>query len=340
MTYKELLEQARNNLDGRCKACAHCNGKACAGVMPGPGGKMTGAAFIRNYDKLHEVKMNMDTIYEMGEVDTGAELFGKRFAAPFFAAPIAGIEMHYGDHYTDTTYAEPLVFGCKDAGIAAFTGDGAPKSFYYPYIDAIKAAEGWGVATIKPWEYEDVMEKLRAAEEAGAMAICMDVDAAGLPHLMSLTKRPVGAKTTAQLKEIIDSTKLPFIIKGIMTVKGALKALEAGAYGIVVSNHGGRVLDDCRATVEVLPEIVRAVGGKMKIFIDGGIRTGLDLFKVLAMGADAVLIGRPFPVAVYGGGREGVALYANKVITELSETMRMVGAKTIGEIVPEMVYID
>ena len=78
-----------------------------------------------------------------------------------------------------------------------------------------------------------------------------------------------------------------------MTVNGAKKALEAGASGIVVSNHGGRVLDQCPATAEVLPAIADAVGGKMTILVDGGIRTGMDVFKALALGADAVLIGRP-----------------------------------------------
>ena len=99
----------------------------------------------------------------------------------------------------------------------------------------------------------------------------------------------------------------PFILKGIMTVKGAEKALEAGAAGIVVSNHGGRVLDQCPATAEVLPAIVDAVGGKMKVFVDGGIRSGMDVFKALALGADAVLIARPFVTMVYGGGRGGRA---------------------------------
>ena len=84
-----------------------------------------------------------------------------------------------------------------------------------------------------------------------------------------------------------------------MTVKGALKAKEAGASAIVVSNHGGRVLDQCPTTAEVLPEIAEAVGADMKILVDGGIRSGVDVFKALALGADAVLIGRPFVTAVY-----------------------------------------
>ena len=100
-----------------------------------------------------------------------------------------------------------------------------------------------------------------------------------------------------QLQEIAKSAGVPFILKGIMTVSGAEKAVEAGAAGIVVSNHGGRVLDDCPATAEVLADIVAAVDGRAKILVDGGIRTGNDVFKALALGADGVLIARPFVTA-------------------------------------------
>ena len=88
-----------------------------------------------------------------------------------------------------------------------------------------------------------------------------------------------------QLQEIAREAGVPFILKGIMTAKGAEKAVQAGVAGIVVSNHGGRVLDDCPATEEVLPEIVEAVAGRAKVFVDGGIRTGGDVFKALALGA-------------------------------------------------------
>ncbi|MDZ5010898.1 alpha-hydroxy-acid oxidizing protein, partial [Clostridium perfringens] len=117
---------------------------------------------------------------------------------------------------------------------------------------------------------------------------------------------PAVSKSVDELKEIIELSKLPFIVKGIMTVKGALKAKEAGAAAIVVSNHGGRVQDQCPATAEVLANIVDAVGGSMRIFVDGGIRSGVDVFKALALGADGVLICRTFVTALYGGAEEGV----------------------------------
>ena len=125
-----------------------------------------------------------------------------------------------------------------------------------------------------------------------------------------------------------------------MTVKGALKAKEAGAAAIVVSNHGGRVRDQCPATAEVLPEIAAALKGTgVKILVDGGIRTGVDVFKALALGADGVLICRPFVTAVYGGGEEGVKCYIDKLAGELADTMQMCGAHSLAEITPDMVRV-
>ena len=140
-----------------------------------------------------------------------------------------------------------------------------------------------------------------------------------------------------ELKEIVKEAEVPFIVKGVMTVAGALKAKEAGAAAIVVSNHGGRVLDGCPATAEVLAEIADAVGKEMKIFVDGGIRCGVDIFKALALGADAVLIGRPYVTAVYGGAAEGVAVYTEKLAAELRDTMAMCGAHSLDGITRDMV---
>ena len=132
----------------------------------------------------------------------------------------------------------------------------------------------------------------------------------------------------------------PFIVKGVMTVSGALKAKEAGASAIVVSNHGGRVLDQCAATAEVLADIVDAMKGSgVKIFVDGGIRSGVDVFKALALGADAVLICRPFVPMVYGGAEEGVKLYIEKIGAELSDTMAMCGAENLASINRDMVLV-
>lgn len=336
MTYEEVLSNAKTCMGEFCKACPVCNGKACSNKVPGPGSKGSGTVAIRNYDKWQELCINMDTICENKPLDLTSEIFGRTFKYPIFAAPIGAMKLHYGDKYDDLEYNDILVSSCADAGIAAFTGDGTNPAVMEGAARAIKQKDGNGIPTVKPWDINTLKEKLAMIKDAGSFAVAMDIDAAGLPFLKNLTP-PAGSKTVEELREIVKEAEVPFIIKGIMTVKGALKAKEAGAAAIVVSNHGGRVLDQCPATAEVLAEIADAVGNDMKILVDGGIRSGVDIFKALALGADAVLIGRPFVTAVYGGGAEGVAAYTAKLAAELEDTMAMCGAHSLSEISRDLV---
>ena len=315
MDYNEVLETARTKIGTKCKACPICNGVACRNTMPGPGAKGIGDTAIRNYQKWQEIRVNMDTICEKKQIDTGLELFGKHFSYPFFAGPVGAIAMHYSKAYSDVTYNEVLVSACAENGIAAFTGDGLDSSVMAAATRAIKAVDGQGIPTVKPWNLETIKEKLALVKESGAFAVAMDIDAAGLPFLQNMMP-PAGSKSVSELAEI---------------------AQQAGAHAIIVSNHGGRVLDQCAATAEVLPEIAAAVGGKMRIIVDGGIRSGVDIFKALALGADAVIIARPFVTAVFGGGKEGVKVYIEKLAAELKDTMAMCGAFTLKEITSEMV---
>ncbi|MBO4760080.1 MAG: alpha-hydroxy-acid oxidizing protein, partial [Spirochaetaceae bacterium] len=331
MTYADVLVNAQSCMGKWCKACNICNGKACGNQIPGPGSKGIGDTAFRNYSKWQEIRVNMDTLTENKPVDTNFEIFGRQFKYPFFAAPVGAVNTHYSDKYNDLTYNNVLVSSCAKEGIAAFTGDGVdPKVMQYA-SDAIKLAGGTGIPTIKPWNIDIISEKIALAKKAECFAMAMDVDAAGLPFLKNMTP-PAGSKSVEELAEIIKLAGKPFIVKGIMTVKGALKAKEAGASAIVVSNHGGRVLDQCPATAEVLAEIADALKGSLKIFVDGGIRTGTDIFKALALGADAVLICRPFVTAVYGGAEEGVKLYIEKLGAELKDAMQMCGAHSLKEI--------
>lgn len=336
MTYEEVLNHAKTCMGEHCKACPVCNGKACGNKMPGPGAKGSGTVAIRNYDKWQELCVNMDTICENKPVDTTLNIFGESFKYPIFAAPIGAMKLHYGDKYDDLEYNDILVSACADAGIAAFTGDGTNPAVMVVATKAIKGKGGKGIPTVKPWDMNTLREKLSMIQDSGSFAVAMDIDAAGLPFLKNLTP-PAGSKSVEELQEIVREAKVPFILKGIMTVKGALKAKEAGAAAIVVSNHGGRVLDQCPATAEVLADIVDAVGKDMKVFVDGGIRSGVDIFKALALGADAVLIGRPYVTAVYGGAGEGVAAYTEKLASELKDTMAMCGAHSLEDISRDMV---
>ena len=337
MTYKEILENARTCMGEHCKACLVCNGIVCKNAIPGPGAKGLGTGAIRNYQKWQEICVNMDTICENKPVDTSLTLFGKTFDIPVFAGPVGAMQLHYGNKYTDLEYNDILVSGCATAGIAAFTGDGTNPAIVEAAARALKRADGCGISTIKPWNLDTIREKMAMVQEADPLAIAMDIDAAGLPFLKNLTP-PAGSKTVEELKEIVAIAKKPFILKGIMTPRGALKALEAGASAIVVSNHGGRVLDQCPSTAEVLPSIVDAVAGRMTILVDGGIRSGIDVFKALAMGADAVIIARAFVNMVYGAGTEGIQIYVDQLKSELADTMAMCGAHSLADIDRSMIF--
>ena len=337
MDYQEAVKNARGNIGPFCKACPVCNGVACKNTMPGPGAKGVGDLAIRNYQKWQEVRINMDTICGQKPLDTRVELFGKVFDYPFFAGPVGAVKLHYGDKYSDQEYNEILLRGSAKSNIAAFTGDGTDYNVMIEATAAIGKLNGQGIPTVKPWDMGTIREKMELVKKSGAFAVAMDIDAAGLPFLQNLNP-PAGSKSVEELREIVKIAEIPFILKGVMTPKAAQKAIEAGVQGIVVSNHGGRVLDQCPATAEVLPSIVKAVDGQIKVFVDGGIRTGLDVFKALAMGADAVLIARPFVTAVYGGREEAVSAYVDKVGAELKDTMKMCGAFTLDDISGDMLW--
>ena len=247
--------------------------------------------------------------------------------------------MHYGTDYTDMTYNDVMVTACAANGIMAFTGDGVNPEQTIAAAEAIKKSGGIGIPVIKPWNKTVIDEKMALVKAAGVSAVAMDVDASGLPFLKNMTP-PAGAKSVEEMKEIIADAGLPFIIKGIMTVAGARKAMESGAAAIVVSNHGGRVLDGCPSTAEVLPQIARTVKSEsdMKVLVDGGIRSGLDVFRALALGADGVLICRPFVTAIYGGGAEGIASYIEKIGAELKDVMEMCGARKLSDISGDMIW--
>lgn len=338
MTYQEVLAAAKTEVGPYCKACPVCNGRACGNTMPGPGCKYPGPTASRNYDKWQEICVNMDTLCPNADPDISLELFGHRFAAPIFVAPLGALPLHYGDKYNDQQYNSILVKAAADYGIMALTGDGVdPEVMKSSVVDMVKVG-GIGCPTIKPWNKEFVFEKLDIVNANKLFAVAMDVDGAGLPFLKAMNPN-AGSKSVSEMKEIIGHAEMPFIIKGIMTPNGARKAVEAGAAAIVVSNHGGRVQGGVPSTAEVLPSIVEAVKGQITILVDGGIRSGVDVFRALALGADGVLIGRPVLTAIYGAGAEGFKVYMDKIVGELKSTMTMCGAATLKEITRDKVWL-
>lgn len=335
MNWKEIKDQAREKLKGFCRVCPNCDGRACAGEVPGMGGTGTGSAFRANIDALAQYKLNLRTLHEAKSPNTSLKLFGKELNTPILAAPMTGVSYNMGGTISEREFIGMIMSGCRAAGSMGMSGDGGDPQYYDSGLEAIVEESGLGIPFIKPREVEAVKERVRRAEKAGAPAVGVDVDGAGLVT-MALHGQPVGPKTIDEMKEIISSTNLPFIVKGIMTVDEALAAARAGAAAVVVSNHGGRILDHTPGAAEVLSEIATALKGRIKIFADGGVRTGIDVLKLLALGADTVLVGRPMVTGAFGAGADGVKFVLEKMTGELKQAMILTGCSTLDDIGPQV----
>lgn len=337
MNEKEMRDRAREKMKGFCRVCPRCDGKACAGEVPGMGGQLTGSSFINNCEALAMYHINMRTMHQIDQPDTSVDVFGRRFATPVFVAPLTGAGYNMGGALTEAEMITSMVDGAKAAGSFSFSGDGAETEIFADGLAAIRSADGLGIPIIKPRAMDDVLARIRQAEDSGAFAVGIDIDGAGLVT-MAMKGQPVGPKSFYQLRDLKNATKLPFILKGIMTVQEAEMAVEIGADAIAVSNHGGRVLDGTPGVVEVLPEIVERVKGEIFVFADGGVRNGIDALKMLALGANGVLIGRPAIWGAFGAGSNGVKLTIEKMTAQLRHGMLMTGCVNIKAVDYHVIY--
>lgn len=331
MNIQELRQEARKRFNGICRVCRECNGAACAGEFPGIGGTGSGASFKNSYDALAALRVKMRVVHAACDPETSLTLLGRKLSMPILGGAVAGTRMNFKEIMSEEELATAFIAGARQAGTVAMTGDGPDPELYPAGLRVIQANDGWGIPIIKPRDQARIVAHLRQAEAAGCMAVGIDVDAAGIVP-MRAAGQPVQPKTVSQLKELVQSTTLPLILKGIMCVEDALAAREAGAAAIVVSNHGGRVLDYTPGTAEVLPQIARAVRGDMVVLADGGVRRGVDVLKMLALGAHAVLLGRPLAIGAFGGGAAGVQLTLEQMSSELKVAMIFTGCARISEI--------
>ncbi len=334
---QEIWDRARELMAGKCRVCPVCDGRRCPSGVPGMGGAGSGASFRANYDALARLRLNMRLIHDALDPDVSVELFGRRLAMPVLAAPVAGVAFNMTEAVSEEDYIRSVFEACREAGVLAGCGDGALDAVHRAGLRATRSVGATAVPFIKPWVETEVLERFQLFAQAGAEIGGLDIDAAGLITLTRMGK-PVSPKTLAQHRRIIEKSPLKVILKGVMTPDDAERAAEAGAAGIVVSNHGGRVLEAAPGTAEVLPAIVRAVKGKLAVLVDGGVRSGADVLKMLALGADAVLIGRPLAIAAVGGGREGVARYLAQVKSELIQAMILTGCRDLAAIGPEVIF--
>lgn len=338
MDMKTLNQQARERMNGACKVCRVCNGLACAGELPGMGGIRSGKSFMANREALDRLYLKMRVIHDVRQPVTKCRLLGLELGMPVMIAPLAGTAFNMGNGMEEKKFAQIVVGGAKQSGIIACTGDGTREIFECG-LEAIRANGGWGIPVIKPWLEDMFFERLTAAANCGATVIGMDIDACAITALAK-SKRPVSPKNSSEIKTIVNKAHacgLKFMLKGILSVEDALAAQECGCDAIVVSNHGGRALEALPGTAQALDLIAQNVRG-MTILVDGGIRCGADILKMLALGANGVLMGRPAIIAAMGGEEAGIELFFSRLQRQLVESMILTGCPNVADADKSLLY--
>ncbi|MFW9811539.1 MAG: alpha-hydroxy-acid oxidizing protein [Candidatus Thorarchaeota archaeon] len=325
---------AREMLVGLCSENKVCDGhpdRTCMGQNYGApigfGGAGQGTTFHANFLALKAYKFKMTVVKDHFEPDTRSTLFGHDIVAPVMNSSISGVKASMNDVIPEEDFYRGLLRGSQRFGAIGLVGNTAavPDTLG---IEMVRENGGHGIAVFKPQSQERLFELFEIAEESNAIAIGVDLDGCG-STIWAAKGKPVFRKNETELKELVDCTGKPVFFKGIMSVEDALKVRDAGAAAVYVSNHGGRVLDSGQGVGEVLPDIASACGDKMAIMADGAVRTGFDVLKVIALGADAAFIGRPLARMSLAGGAEAVEMYLNYVKSDLRRAMIMTGCNTI-----------
>lgn len=324
------IEQAKAAMEGFCKICPTCSGKVCAGKIPGMGGTESGHSFINNVQALRNIQVNMTILYDgEREPDTSTELLGYKLSMPVIAAPIGGVKANCSKTVSELAYRQALARGGATAGIVAGYGDGPSETVWNATVEAMQ--DYGGIPFIKPWNDAIFLEKLHSLEGTNMTCVGIDLDSMGLSNAR-MNGGYIPCRTNRQLEALFKQIPYQIIIKGVMTAADAQRLTDMGVAALVVSNHGGRIIDHSSGTAEVLPEIAAQVKGKTTLLVDGGIQSGMDIYKMLALGADGVLIGRAFARAVFSDLDNGLAEYAAQLQAQLHKTMLMTGCHTIGDI--------
>ena len=261
--------------------------------------------------------------------ETGLELFGEQFNTPVMTAALS----HLGNVCENGMVQ--MAEGARLAGAVSWAGMGDEKE-----LEDITATGARTIKIIKPYVDNDyILQRIAHAEKCGVMAVGMDIDHAfsgkgKYDVVLGMEMRP---KSLEEMKEFVKATKLPFVVKGVLSVKDAEKCLEAGVKGIVVSHHHG-IIDYAVPPLMILPEIVRVVQKQIPVFVDCGIESGSDVFKALALGADAVCVGRALMGPLQVNGAEGVQEKIASLTEELAGIMARTGASDLSQIDPSVIW--
>ena len=271
-------------------------------------------------DSLFFVPKFLDPV----EVDTSFTIFSVKLKTPVFCSPISR------HNFMPDTELTEIARGVRDAGALMMLGIGGSKE--------LQSAIDTGapvVKMVKPYRRTELIyEKVRDAESRGCVAVGMDIDHFyGLLVGDKVEKTELfGPQNTDELKQLISQTKLPFIIKGVLSVSDAEKAVELGASAIVVSNHGRGAIDFTVPSMIALPRIVDSVGDKLTVLVDTGFKTGNDVLKALAFGAKAVGFASSMLLAFAADGSAGVERLINLITAELQRTMAATGCPNLAAI--------
>lgn len=255
--------------------------------------------------------------------DTSVKLFGERFFSPVATAALS--------HLDDTCERGmvKMAQGAFMAGALCFSGMGERQEFSDMCQTGARV-----IKIIKPHaDNETVFEKIRQAEEDGAFGVGMDIDHAfnGQGEYDVVCGLPMKSKSLEELRDFVHSTNLPFVVKGVLSTADAVKAMEIGAAAIVVSHHHG-IMDYAVPPLMVLPQIAQTVAGRIPIFVDCCVESGMDVFKALALGADAVCVGRAIMGPLKENGAEGVRDTLVRMNGELKGVMARTGFGTVNAI--------
>ncbi|HEY1571647.1 MAG TPA: alpha-hydroxy acid oxidase [Pseudonocardiaceae bacterium] len=324
-------------------------------VQGGSGNEWTVAENRAAFDRL---ELRPRVLVDVTACDTSTTLLGSLLAAPIGVAPMAYHRLAHPDGEPASAAAAGSIGGPFVASIFASQ----------PLAEIAKHADGPLWLQLYWLRRRDVLVDLvRQAEEAGYSALVLTVDAPkvarrlrdvrnsfSLPDTVAAVNVDSSVMTSAyhagsgesaierhsrerfdqsitwaDLEWLRSLTTLPLVIKGIMTGEDALLAAEYGVDGVVVSNHGGRQLDGAPGAVAVLPEVVAAVGGRLPVMVDGGVRSGADVFRALALGAAAVFVGRPVLWGLAVDGADGATSVLRMIRDELVECMVLAGRPSV-----------
>lgn len=258
--------------------------------------------------------------------DTSVELFGEKFASPVMMPAFSHLRQYEGRKLSGL---EEYSIAARNKNILNFVG--------MMENDMFKRIADTGAKTIrivKPYvDNAKVRDQMKFAEDNGAFGIGMDIDHIfGAEGLDVVVGEKMDVQTSDMIRSYIESTKLPFVVKGVLSEEEAVKCADLGAKAIIVSHHHGR-LPYAVPPMMILPSIRKALAGRdVKIFVDCGIASGADVYKCLALGADAAAVGRSMLPALEVEGTLGVEKFIERVNSELRFIMSCTGFKTTDQI--------